>query len=91
MVNKVADALNSLKKSISGSRIHIFGVAYKKDVSDSRESPAFDILSILKSKGAIMSYTDPYVKDIEFDGISLKSKKSSNSFLDKIDCFHHYN
>jgi len=86
VVNKVADALNSHKKSISGSHIHIFGIAYKKDVTDSRESPAFDIISILNSKGAIMSYTDPYIKDIEFDGISFKSKKPSNSFLDKIDC-----
>ena len=86
VVNKVADALNSHKKSISGSHIHIFGIAYKKDVTDSRESPAFDIISILNSKGAIMSYTDPYIKDIEFDGISFRSKKPSNSFLDKIDC-----
>ncbi len=86
VVNRVADALNSHKKSIGGSRIHIFGVAYKKDVADSRESPAFDIISILNSKGAIMSYTDPHIKNIEFDGILLKNKKPSNSFLDKIDC-----
>ena len=86
VVNKVANALNSHKKCISGSRIHIFGVAYKKDVSDFRESPAFDILSKLKSKGAVLSYTDPYIKDVEFDGVSFKSRKPSNSFLDKIDC-----
>ena len=86
VVNKVANALNSHKKCISGSRIHIFGVAYKKDVSDFRESPAFDILSKLNSKGAVLSYTDPYIKDIEFDGVSFKSRKPSNSFLDKIDC-----
>ncbi len=84
--NRVADALNKQKKSIKGSRIHIFGIAYKKDVTDSRESPAFDIISILKSKGATVSYTDPYIKDIKFDGISLKSRKPSNDFLDKIDC-----
>lgn len=86
VVNKVADALNEHQKSINGSRIHIFGVAYKKDVSDSRESPAFDILSLLKSKGAILSYTDPYIKDIEFDGVSLKTREPSNNFLNKIDC-----
>lgn len=86
VVNKVADALNERQKSINGSRIHIFGVAYKKDVSDSRESPAFDILSLLKSKGAILSYTDPYIKDIEFDGVSLKTREPSNNFLNKIDC-----
>ena len=86
VVNKVANALNSHKKCISGSRIHIFGVAYKKDVSDFRESPAFDILRKLKSKGAVLSYTDPYIKDVEFDGVSFKSRKPSNSFLNKIDC-----
>ncbi len=86
VVNKVADALNKQKKSIKGSCIHIFGIAYKKDVTDARESPAFDIISVLKSKGATVSYTDPYIKDSKFDGISLKSRKPSNDFLDKIDC-----
>ncbi len=86
VVSRVADALNKHKKSIKGSRIHIFGIAYKKNVTDARESPAFDIISILKSKGATVSYTDPYIKDIKFDGISLKSRNPSNNFLDKIDC-----
>ena len=86
VVSKTTDALNKHKKSIKGSRIHIFGVAYKKDVTDSRESPAFGIISALKSKGATVSYTDPYIKDIKFDDISLKSRNPSNNFLDKIDC-----
>ncbi len=86
VVGRTTDALNKHKKSIKGSRIHIFGVAYKKDVTDSRESPAFGIISVLKSKGATVSYTDPYIKDIKFDDISLKSRNPSNNFLDKIDC-----
>jgi UDP-N-acetyl-D-glucosamine dehydrogenase len=86
VVGKTTDALNKHKKSIKGSRIHIFGIAYKKDVTDSRESPAFGIISVLKSKGATVSYTDPYIKDIKFDDISLKSRNPSNNFLDKIDC-----
>ena len=53
--------LNTVKKSINGSRVHLFGVAYKKDVSDVRESPALDILEVLTKRGAVVSYTDPYV------------------------------
>src|SRR6266550_5894544 len=46
VVQRVADALNSVKKPLNGSRVHLFGVAYKRDVSDVRESPALDILEI---------------------------------------------
>ena len=52
IVQRVADALNSVKKPINGSRIHLFGIAYKRDVSDMRESPALDILELLTQRGA---------------------------------------
>ena len=52
VVQRVADALNSVKKPINGSRIHLFGIAYKRDVSDMRESPALDILELLTQRGA---------------------------------------
>ena len=54
-------AQHASKKSINGSRIHVFGIAYKKDVSDMRESPALDIIELLQRRGAMLSYTDPYV------------------------------
>ena len=47
VVERVADALNSRKKSINGSRVHVIGVAYKRDVNDMRESPALDVLELL--------------------------------------------
>jgi UDP-N-acetyl-D-glucosamine dehydrogenase len=73
VVERVGEALNSQKKAINGSRIHIFGVAYKKDVSDMRESPALDVLELLHRRGAILSYTDPHVPTLDHGDLSLKS------------------
>ena len=46
VVERIGEALNTKKKAINGARIHLFGIAYKKDVSDMRESPALDILQL---------------------------------------------
>jgi UDP-N-acetyl-D-glucosamine dehydrogenase len=73
VVERVGDALNSQKKAINGSRIHVFGVAYKKDVSDMRESPALDVIALLHRRGAVLSYTDPHVPTLDHGGLSLKS------------------
>src|SRR5258706_7186315 len=73
VVERVGEALNSQKKSINGSRIHVFGVAYKKDVSDMRESPALDVIELLHRRGAVLSYTDPHVPTLEHRGLSLTS------------------
>jgi UDP-N-acetyl-D-glucosamine dehydrogenase len=64
VVQRIADALNSVRKPINGSRIHLFGIAYKRDVSDMRESPALDILELLVGRGATVAYTDPYVPEM---------------------------
>ncbi|MBI5197265.1 MAG: nucleotide sugar dehydrogenase [Nitrospirae bacterium] len=61
VANKVADALNRAKRSVNGSRILILGVAYKKDISDVRESPSLDVIRLLRDKGAEIAYHDPYV------------------------------
>jgi len=73
VVERIGEALNTAKKSINGSRIHLFGVAYKKDVNDMRESPALDVLELLERRGAELSYTDPYVPTLEHGHLSLKS------------------
>src|SRR6202165_4046604 len=52
VVQRVSDALNSVKKPLNGSRVHLFGVAYKRDVGDVRESPALDIAELLIKRGA---------------------------------------
>lgn len=86
VVDKIADALNNAKKSIKGSRIHILGVAYKKNVNDVRDSPALDIINILIAKGSIVTYTDPYIPEINHSKIISKSKPLSDGLLKKADC-----
>jgi UDP-N-acetyl-D-glucosamine dehydrogenase len=73
VVERISEALNTRKKAINGSRIHLFGVAYKKDVSDMRESPALDILQLLHGRGAALSYTDPYVPTLKEGDLCLES------------------
>ena len=86
VVERVSEALNSQKKAINGSRIHIFGVAYKKDVGDMRESPALDVLELLHRRGAVLSYTDPHVAVLEHGDLSLKSVPEADAASDDIDC-----
>jgi hypothetical protein len=74
VVQRVADALNEREKSVKGSRILIVGVAYKRDVDDVRESPALDILKLLESRGARVSYNDPHVPELRADGMTLRSE-----------------
>ncbi len=73
VVERIGEALNTVKKAVNGSRIHLFGVAYKKDVSDMRESPALDILELLHRRGAALSYTDPFVPTLQHGDINLCS------------------
>ncbi|EZH81604.1 UDP-N-acetyl-D-glucosamine dehydrogenase [Ectopseudomonas composti] len=73
VVQKVADALNDHGKAIKGSRILLLGLAYKKNIDDSRESPTVEIMELLQSKGAVVDYSDPHIptfpkkRDYHFD------------------------
>jgi UDP-N-acetyl-D-glucosamine dehydrogenase len=60
VVEKTAEALNTHRKPLSGSKILILGLAYKRDVDDLRESPALTIIELLRRRGAEVSYNDPY-------------------------------
>src|SRR3989449_3897150 len=60
VVDAIARALNDHKKSTKGSKILVLGVAYKKDVDDLRESPTLKIMQLLKERGAMLDYNDPY-------------------------------
>jgi UDP-N-acetyl-D-glucosamine dehydrogenase len=86
VVQRVADALNSVKKPLNGSRVHLFGVAYKRDVGDVRESPALDIAELLIKRGALVSYTDPYVPNLFHAGHRLESVPFEASLADRYDC-----
>jgi len=68
VVDKVQNALNDNAKPLKGSRVHILGVAYKRDIDDVRESPAIDIILLLEKRGALVTYSDPYVPELRIGG-----------------------
>src|SRR5579884_1687035 len=84
VVDKVQNALNDHCKPLRGSRVHVLGVAYKRDIDDVRESPALDIIHMLEKRGAKISYSDPYVPQIHGDGIEMKA--SADADAAKADC-----
>lgn len=85
-VQKVQDALNEVQKSVKGSRILVLGVAYKKNISDMRESPALDIIHLLQEKGAVVSYHDPHVPAFHHDGMAMTGESDLEAALDAADC-----
>src|SRR5579885_185274 len=85
VVDKVRDALNDHSKPLKGSRVHVLGVAYKRDIDDVRESPALDIIHLLGRRGARITYHDPYVPMIQADGVEMKSVDST-AVLEDADC-----
>jgi len=74
VVDKIQNALNDHGKPVKGSHIHILGVAYKKDIDDLRESPALDIMLLLKRRGARLTFSDPHVASLELEGERLTSE-----------------
>lgn len=90
VVHKVAEALNSQSKSVRGSKIGIFGVAYKKDVDDPRESPSFKLMELLAERGAVLSYSDPHIASLpamrHYDVPDLRHQEPTEAYLDSLDC-----
>jgi len=85
VVGKVQNALNNHGKAVKGAHVHIVGVAYKRNIDDMRESPALDVILLLKKLGAEVSYSDPYVPTLKLDGIDLSSQDTLAS-AKKADC-----
>jgi UDP-N-acetyl-D-glucosamine dehydrogenase len=77
VVDKIQNALNDHAKPVKGSHIHILGVAYKKNIEDVRESPALDIMLLLKRRGARLTFSDPHVPRLELEGEQLRSEDTS--------------
>jgi UDP-N-acetyl-D-glucosamine dehydrogenase len=71
VVDKVQNALNDAGKPVKGSRIHVMGVAYKRDIDDMRESPALDVMLLLQRLGGIVTYSDPHVPKLQVEGLDL--------------------
>ncbi|MCS7288637.1 MAG: nucleotide sugar dehydrogenase [Roseiflexus sp.] len=85
-VQKVQDALNDAGRAVRGSRVLVLGVAYKRDVDDVRESPALDIIHLLYEKGALVSYHDPHVPEVQVEGRRLRCEPDLDDALRMADC-----
>ena len=86
VVELVTEALNERHKSVKGASILLLGVAYKRGVGDTRESPALEIIARLRAKGAQVSYSDPHVPTVSIEGSSLNSVTLTDSVLSGADC-----
>lgn len=64
VIEQTASALNQRRKAINGSKILVLGLAYKRDIDDLRESPSLTIIELLRDKGAIVSYNDPFFPSV---------------------------
>jgi UDP-N-acetyl-D-glucosamine dehydrogenase len=79
VVEKVQSALNDAGKPVKGSKIHVMGVAYKRDIEDVRESPALDVMLLLQRRGGLVTYSDPHVPAIHVGGFDLKAAPESTA------------
>src|SRR2546426_1576351 len=86
VVELVAEALNQGRRCLNGARILALGVAYKRGVGDTRESPALEVLDRLRERGAELAYADPYVPSIVVGGNTLKAVEPSDQEIGAADC-----
>lgn len=90
VVSRVADALNDRSKAIKGSNICLLGMAYKKDVDDSRESPGLEVLELLLHKGARVTYNDPHIPRLpvtrRYPHLKMESHALTPEYLQAQDC-----
>jgi UDP-N-acetyl-D-glucosamine dehydrogenase len=90
VVSLMSEALNGVRKPLNGSKVLVAGIAYKKDVDDIRESPALDLLHLLRDRGAELSYTDPFVPKLAAkewpNGIDLVNVDITKAASEEFDC-----
>jgi UDP-N-acetyl-D-glucosamine dehydrogenase len=86
IVGKVAAVLNAQRRSLNASRIAVLGVAYKKNTSDVRESPAIRIIELLERQGAQVTYHDPHVPMLQVESKAYRSQPLSGDYLSAQDC-----
>src|SRR6266487_2387334 len=87
VVSRVMEAMNDRGKILKGSKVLVLGAAYKPDIDDVRESPAFDVIALLRKKGAVVDYHDPYIPHIhhETDGWYMDSVKDVMQAVESAD------
>ena len=90
VADKVAEALNTRRKAVNGSKILIAGVAYKRDIDDMRESPAMDVMGLLLARGAEIAYADPWVPEVHgrewSGGYDVKAVDMTRGQISQYDC-----
>ncbi len=86
VVEKIRDALNRNARAVRGSEILVLGVAYKRDVDDTRESPALDVIRMLEELGARVRYHDPHVPEVRLNGETWTSVELTEAALEAADC-----
>jgi UDP-N-acetyl-D-glucosamine dehydrogenase len=89
VIERLTAALNRQAKPLHGSKIGVLGVAYKKDVDDPRESPAFTLIELLRQSGAVVSYNDPHIASLprmRHFQISMDSSPMTAEYLSGLDC-----
>jgi UDP-N-acetyl-D-glucosamine dehydrogenase len=86
VIGKIQDALNEHSKPLKGSKVLVLGAAYKADIDDVRESPALDVIGLLRSKGAQVSFHDPYVHHIRHDSWEMASAPDLMEAVRAADC-----
>ena len=86
VVSRILEALSARGKSLNRAKILVLGVAYKKDIEDTRESPALKIIQLLYERGAHVSYNDPYVPRIHVPARNMESVELRTEYLASMDC-----
>jgi UDP-N-acetyl-D-glucosamine dehydrogenase len=77
VADKVQHALNDASKSVKGSKIHVMGVAYKRNIDDMRESPALDVMLLLLRRGGTVTYSDPHVPRLHLGEVDVEAMPES--------------
>jgi len=85
-VRKIGERLNDDGLAVRGAKVLVIGAAYKRDIDDVRESPALDVMRLLRQQGARVSYHDPYVPVIREDDTTLESQPLTEATLRAADC-----
>jgi UDP-N-acetyl-D-glucosamine dehydrogenase len=80
VVERVAESLNEDSKAVKGAKVLVYGIAYKRDVTDVRESPAFDVILDLEKRGAQVDFMDPHVPEVDEHGLKKRGIDPSSSF-----------
>jgi UDP-N-acetyl-D-glucosamine dehydrogenase len=86
VVDLVSESLNVRRRCLNGARILALGIAYKRGVGDTRESPALEVIARLMDRGASVAYADPRVAEIAFEGRTLKAVEVTEERLAEADC-----